>query len=155
MNIFILDENAKLNAQMHCDKHVVKMILEYCQLMSTACHASGFGTDTMYKKTHLNHPSAIWARQNQSNFAYLLDLTINLLDEYTYRYGKVHKSSRLIPEFFDALDKFPEGEQTPFAVVVPEGFATTGNAVQDYRNLYKTVKRDICTWKIRNQPEWF
>jgi hypothetical protein len=36
MNIFALDEDPKLAAQMHLDKHVVKMIVEYAQLMSTA-----------------------------------------------------------------------------------------------------------------------
>ena len=36
MNIFNLHEDTKKSAQMHCDKHVVKMIIEYAQLMSTA-----------------------------------------------------------------------------------------------------------------------
>ena len=36
MNIFYLDTSPKTCAEMHCDKHVVKMIIEYAQLMSTA-----------------------------------------------------------------------------------------------------------------------
>jgi hypothetical protein len=36
MNIFYLDKDPKTCAQYHCDKHVVKMILEYAQLLSTA-----------------------------------------------------------------------------------------------------------------------
>ena len=36
MNIFYLDKNPKIAAQMHCDKHVVKMVLEYAQILSTA-----------------------------------------------------------------------------------------------------------------------
>ena len=36
MNIFMLDENPQTNVEMHCDKHVVKMVIEYAQLMSTA-----------------------------------------------------------------------------------------------------------------------
>jgi hypothetical protein len=36
MNIFYLDEDPKICAQYHCDKHVVKMIIEYAQLLSTA-----------------------------------------------------------------------------------------------------------------------
>jgi hypothetical protein len=36
MNIFYLDEDPKICAQYHCDKHVVKMIIEYAQLFSTA-----------------------------------------------------------------------------------------------------------------------
>jgi len=37
MNIFILHLNTKICAMYHCDKHVVKMILEYVQLLYTAC----------------------------------------------------------------------------------------------------------------------
>lgn len=155
MNIFILDENPELNVQMHCDKHVVKMIVEYCQLMSTACHVHGFATDDMYRKTHVNHPCAVWARENKANFEYLLNLTIHLLEEYTYRYGKIHASSRLIPGFIDAIGKFPNGNLTPFAIVVPADQQRSGNAVQDYRTLYTQTKREMCTWKNRNQPEWF
>lgn len=36
MNIFFLDLDPKTCAQYHCDKHVVKMIVEYGQLLSTA-----------------------------------------------------------------------------------------------------------------------
>ena len=35
MNIFILDKNPKIAAEYHCDKHVVKMILESAQMLST------------------------------------------------------------------------------------------------------------------------
>ena len=36
MNIFYLDRDPKIAAQMMCDKHVVKMILESAQILSTA-----------------------------------------------------------------------------------------------------------------------
>jgi hypothetical protein len=36
MNIFVLDKNPIKAAQQHCDKHVVKMILESAQMLSTA-----------------------------------------------------------------------------------------------------------------------
>lgn len=36
MNIFHLDRDPVVAARMMCDKHVVKMIVEYAQLMSTA-----------------------------------------------------------------------------------------------------------------------
>ena len=68
MNIFYLDRNPVVAAQMMCDKHVVKMILESAQILSTAHrvldgdeHADNVG---MYKMTHKNHPSTIWVRAN-------------------------------------------------------------------------------------------
>ena len=36
MNIFYLHNDTKLCAEQHVDKHVVKMIVEYAQLLSTA-----------------------------------------------------------------------------------------------------------------------
>lgn len=36
MNIFVLDPTPYAAAEQHCDKHVVKMILEYGQMLSTA-----------------------------------------------------------------------------------------------------------------------
>ena len=36
MNIFILDEDPVVAAQLQCDKHVVKMIVECAQMLSTA-----------------------------------------------------------------------------------------------------------------------
>lgn len=45
MNIFVLHDEPSLAARDHCDKHVVKMVLEYAQLMSTAHRVlDGFGT---------------------------------------------------------------------------------------------------------------
>ena len=92
MNIFYLDNDPKVCAQMHLDKHVVKMILEYCQLLSTA-HRVLDGTEVMgksktgrnvkrwilpdkreeivYSATHINHPSAVWARQSAMNYYWL------------------------------------------------------------------------------------
>ena len=36
MNVFYLDKDPVVCAEMHNDKHVVKMLVEYAQLMSTA-----------------------------------------------------------------------------------------------------------------------
>ena len=36
MNLFYVHEDPTTCAELHCDKHVVKMIIEYGQLLSTA-----------------------------------------------------------------------------------------------------------------------
>jgi hypothetical protein len=38
MNLFFLDTDPKKCAEYHCDKHVVKMLLELVQLLYTAHH---------------------------------------------------------------------------------------------------------------------
>ena len=115
MNIFYLDHNVTKCAEMHNDKHVVKMILEYAQLLSTAHRIldgtveSGLsktgrkktvyrlpdGRDSvLYGATHVHHPSAIWVRQSQQNYIWLANLLVALCEEYTHRYGKTHKVER-------------------------------------------------------------
>ena len=102
MNIFYLDKNPKLCAQYHVDRHVVKMILETAQLLSTAHWLTG--GEGPYRATHKNHPSAIWARSNKSNYNWLCKLGLELCEEYTYRYGKVHLS---IQKCLKALEVAP------------------------------------------------
>ena len=74
------------------------MILEYCQLLSTA-HRILDGDDlpdwmdkVLYKATHKNHPSSVWVRQNARNYQYVFDLLFSLHAEYRQRYGKDHAS---------------------------------------------------------------
>lgn len=144
MNIFILDNNIDLCAQAHGNKHVVKMITEYNQLLSTACHVFGLANDQMYRKTHVNHPCGLWVRESRANFEYLIELNIALLAEYTHRYGKVHAGSRLIPLFIDVLDQVPEGlGPTPKPAVLPGRVELGPNTVELYRELYRGEKRHI------------
>ena len=70
MNIFYLTHNPMECAEQHCDKHVVKMILEYAQLLSTA-HRLLDNNQKVYKTAFKNHPSTIWTRENKSNYRWL------------------------------------------------------------------------------------
>ena len=96
MNIFLLDTDTKKCAQYHCDKHVVKMILETAQLLCGVHHMTNQITEAPYKLSHRNHPCSIWARESLSNYLYLCELGLELCKEYTYRYGKRHKSQDVI-----------------------------------------------------------
>ena len=89
MNIFYLDKDPVVAAQMMCDKHVVKMILESAQMLSTAhrvldgdTYANKVG---LYKMAHKNHPSTIWARSSIENYDWLSGHMQALMKEYTYR----------------------------------------------------------------------
>lgn len=104
MNVFYLSKCPIQAAQRQCDKHVVKMVLETAQLLSTAHHISGTGGP--YKVTHKNHPSAVWSREATGNYRWLYAHFEALSHEYTKRYGKVHKSWR---EHSVALSRCPDG----------------------------------------------
>lgn len=165
MNIFYLSNDQRLCAQYHVDKHCVKMILEYAQLLSTAHRVLDEQLDPeiaskIYKLTHKNHPSAIWVRQCASNYRWLYELWLELLDEYTYRYGKQHASGRLIgylaqlPKNISTLELFTE--PTP---AMPDDVKIPGDSIASYRNYYKIKKRHIASWKGkingRDVPEWY
>ena len=89
MNIFYINECATKAAQMQCNKHVVKMILESAQMLCTVHHELG-NPDVPYKATHKNHPSTVWARSNAKHYRWLYRHFKALADEYTLRYGKTH-----------------------------------------------------------------
>lgn len=177
MNIFALDKSYVLSARYHTDKHCVKMILEYSQLLSTAHRvldgkeveekkmvAGSFPVrwrkskkwklnderdNVLYSATHCNHPSAIWCRQSDSNYKWLHNLLCELCKEYTYRYGRIHKceSSGLV----EALRKLPNsistGELTPVTPAMPEEYIIPNDTVASYRTYYNKGKQHLASWK--------
>jgi len=155
MNIFVLDENPMTAAQYHCDKHVVKMILEHTQMLSTAINVwSNNSIEGLYKTAHLNHPCSKWVRQNRSNFLWLCDATQELFSEYTKRYNKEHKSYSTYVQCRNNANILPIGTLTPFAQAMPEEYKNT-NPVTAYRTYYIKDKKDFATWKNGNIPNWF
>ena len=64
MNIFYLHKDPEISAKMHCDKHVVKMIIEYAQLMSTA-HRILDG-DEYEGKTKIGRRIRRWKHPNEN-----------------------------------------------------------------------------------------
>ena len=153
MNIFYLDHNIHECVQYHCDKHVVKMILEYAQLLCSVHNETGTGTPEMYKLTHKNHPDAVWARSSLENYEYLISLAVLLGEEYTFRYGKTHKSIGLIEQL-----PIPELVSLGFTEppkCVHDDFKGVKDTVQAYRAYYIRDKGSFCVWTKRGTPYWF
>lgn len=152
MNIFILDNDPAQAAIYHCDKHVVKMVLESAQMLCTNLNLAK--VETPYKSCHMNHPCTIWARKTRSNFVWLCDLGLSLCMEYTYRYGKVHKSEEVIEYCYSMRDTIQDGELTKFAQAMPEEFKDC-DPVKAYRQFYIGEKKDFAVWSKRDIPNWF
>jgi hypothetical protein len=176
MNIFFLSLITWECAQYHCDKHVVKMILELTQLLWSAHHvtnSSHLQTDKVkvYKKTHVNHPMAIWTRISTENYAYVCDLALELCKEYTYRYRlknggpKTHACQPII-EYLQTAVITPTNEVIkepsfggPSGCTPPPFCVKEKNEkldlVSNYRNYYITEKSGIAKWTNRPVPDWF
>ena len=153
MNIFILDTNPKKCAKFHVDKHCVKMILETAQLLCGVHWV--LGGEAPYKLSHKNHPCAIWTRECIENYIWLCDLGLELCEEYTYRYGKRHKSQDIIEWcLMNQPNLRYNGDITEFALAMPDE-CKVGNAVESYRAYYIAEKSGFAVWKKREVPEWF
>jgi hypothetical protein len=155
MNIFVLDNDPVVAAQMQCNKHVVKMPLECAQMLSTVHHI--YDSDRVpfvYQPTHRNHPCTLWASQSRANYAWLFDHFRALSDEYFHRYFKRHKSWRLLS---DVVDTPPAGMRnddiTPFAQAMPDEYKCD-DAVTAYRAYYKNDKADLLVYTRRSKPVW-
>ena len=158
MNIFYLDRDPKIAAQMHCDKHVVKMILESAQMLSTA-HRVLDGDDIanskgLYKMAHKNHPCTIWTRTNNENYEWLWSLYDNLMKEYTYRYNKHHASERLIHDLWELPKNIPHGDFTDPPQCMPD-VCKGGDVVSAYQTYYILEKSSFAAWKRRGAPLWW
>ena len=175
MNIFYLSHNVRECAEFHNDKHTVKMILEYCQLLSTA-HRVLDGQENviksngrnkkvwrlndkrdqiLYSATHINHPSAIWCRSSDSNYRWLHSLLIELCHEYTYRYGKIHKceSSGLVDELGNCPNNIRHAEFTQLTPAMDKSYIMD-DSLSSYRNYYIKGKTHLANWKNRPVPSW-
>lgn len=152
MNIFVLDRDIRTCARCHCDKHVIKMILESAQLMCTALNKKGFLTP--YRSTHIHHPCVLWVEESFDNFLWLRDLTLELNREYRYRYRK-HQDHASI-KVLHAIDhcRYEAAGLTPFVQAMPAEYKVPGDAVQAYRNFYRGEKLDFATWTRRRKPDW-
>ena len=120
MNTFVLSRDPVEAARFHCNKHVVKMILESAQMLCAAHwihllkkEGKAIGDfkrvrdaqqwayeNTLqdlqppWKMSHMRHPCTVWTAENVSNYSWQLRLCEALLQEYTRRYdGKIHKTN--------------------------------------------------------------
>ena len=182
MNIFTLDNNPVIAAQLQCDKHAAgKMCVESAQMLSTAHRVldgeiqkvpSKSGKtmvkhwalpdsrdEILYKAVHVNHPCTVWTCQTSANYQWHYRHFVALCDEYTYRYGKVHLSDKLLRHHLCHLpNNIPDKPITPFAIAMgsnPECIIED-DPVLSYKNYYKTKKdRFSMVWTKREIPDWF
>lgn len=150
MNIFVTNICPIKSAQDHCDVHNRKMIIEASQLLSTA-HFELDGIQVGYKPTHRNHPSAIWTRSTSANYQWLYAHFKALCSEYTFRTGKIHKTSELLC----VLDKLPcnikKAELEPFAMCMDDEYKRLG--IFDQTKSYQAyLKAKFAEWACRETP---
>ncbi|NNK81921.1 MAG: hypothetical protein HKO92_02235 [Flavobacteriaceae bacterium] len=175
MNIFVVDTDPVIAAQMLCDKHIVKMTLESAQMLSTA-HRLIDGQltyiiknqrkvkywehptldDILYKAAHVKHPCTLWTCESIENYNWHYLHFVTLCNEYTKRYGKVHKSDTKLRDILKTTPKnIPIKSLTRFALAMPEEYKCE-SAVKSYHMYYKMDKARFAKWdKLNNIPKWW
>lgn len=175
MNIFYISVDPVECTKWMINRHVVSQTKETAQLLSTA-HRILDGTEYigksktgrnvkrwrlpdereqhLYSATHVSHPSAVWCRATNNNYIWLVDHFDALLNEYTYRYGKVHKCAALMPWVRNPPSNIPVGNLTPVTPAMPDEYKVPGDSVASYRNYYRIAKARMHEWKNREAPEW-
>ena len=185
MNIFVLDSDPVVSAQMMCDKHIPKMIVESGQMLSTAHRMldgkltrkpskSGKtmvkywdlyeGSDDLeaellyYKAVHTAHPCTVWSMQSSDNYRWHWEHMRALCDEYTYRYSKMHKTHRELLYAIEALPRnIHKGGLPPFAQAMKQypECIVPGNAVKAYQHYYHAAKPFAKWERGRPAPTWW
>lgn len=176
MNLFYLHEEPETSAKLHCDKHVVKMIIEYAQMLSTA-HRMLDGKpyvsqtlggrriqrwrldpdreDILYKASHINHPSTRWVRENAIQYQYALDMFTCLCDEYTFRYEKEHPTDTKLRNILNCLpENITLGEWSEPPQCMPDDVKVPGDSISAYHKYYKEYKTPFARWTGRPVPEF-
>jgi hypothetical protein len=182
VNIFYLSNDVVECAEMHCDKHTVKMIVEYAQILSTAHRVLDGNPEkvlsdsgrrltkyilddnrdkNLYSATHINHPSTAWARKSYHNYVWLSKLLFWLAKEYTHRYEKTHLVERSgllcdllnVPNHLSKTITHSVFTEPPPAM--PDKYKVVNNSISSYRNYYIHEKASFASWKKREVPNWF
>tara|TARA_Y100000992_G_scaffold158474_1_gene106073 strand:+ start:40 stop:633 length:594 start_codon:yes stop_codon:yes gene_type:complete len=181
VNIFYLHKDPIVSAEMSCDKHVVKMILESAQLLCT-CHRVQDGTEyygktangrkikrwkhpnpnlepILYKAGWVKHPSTIWLFESAYNYMWLYKHMMALNDEYKKRYNHT-KDHVAIQKLGQILSSPPKNAlinkiATDPQPAMPDECKVPGDSIASYRKYYIMKKARFATWKNRVPPKWF
>ena len=157
MNIFVTDSCPIQSARNLPDKHIVKMPLETCQMLSIIYSDWYYGVGKLYKSdgtpyrtahgAFRSHPCTIWAAENQYNLAWLIQHGLALCGEYTSRYGKVHtcqdvlyQAVHIYQACFDMYLDHAYVKVTDFTRAMPESikFDTTIDTITAYKQYLNT-----------------
>lgn len=166
MNVFYLDLNPTVSAGWLVDKHVLKMVLEYTQLLANAFHMPGATAPpktragTTYAKSHWDHPCAVWVRQDFKHWHWVKMGAFELCSQYQTRFPNALLKQHAC---YDALahmegagvtEWMPRKNWVDPPQCMPVEFQIRGNTVGAYRAYYKTGKKHLHQWTGVKPPEW-
>ena len=182
MNIFYVDRDPVKAAQMMCDKHIVKMILESAQMLCTVkrvLDGTPYDDKTkngrkikrwrlenpneeaiIYKAGWLRHPSTQWVMKSAYNYRWLYNHMMALNEEYKKRYNK-NVDHVSVSKLKELLKEPPKNANinaigTDATPAMPDECIVPGDSVASYRKYYIMKKNRFATWKSPAEiPQWY
>lgn len=161
-NIFFLNDDPIIAARNHCDQHIIKMILEYAQMLCTAHnHYNGSDIPGLYKSALIYHPCTKWVYASADNYAWLQYCWWELVSEWKIRWkhledGKKHHSESMYNTLCTCPSGIPWIGLTPYPIAMNNrSCIIEGDIIASYRNYYRVDKRRFATWKNGRTPEWW
>ena len=158
MNIFFLSKYPNEAAIALCDKHIPKMFLETCQMLSTAVQRHRGLVKGLYKPAYPNHPMTKWVGDTRANFEWTMKHAMETEKEYKVRFEKTHKSGRILTKILENFYLYEIPKEDKFISppqCMPDEYTDT-DYVTAYRRYYNTDKKYFAKWeKGRQQPEWW
>ena len=181
MNLFVLSECPIESAQMMCDKHIPKMIVEAAQMLSTSHrmldgymekrpsksgktmvkaypHKNSNLDGVLYNAVHHYHPCTVWTMESKDNYEWHYKHFLALCSEFKYRFGKQHLTEQKLA---DVLATAPINIKDKGLTEFPQAMShfpecmVEGDAVQAYRNYYHVAKGFAKWVKGREAPSWW
>ena len=163
MNIFILEgdiETQKIDwhksAKSLDNFRINKMILENCQMFSTALNQKYGKQVAPYKSFNPKHPCCLWVSKSSENFLTLISHSKYMLEEFYKRFGstKKHKCEDVLVSceklFSPCL--FDEHNLTILPMAMPNEFQSS-NIILSYRKFFASKKR--MRYFKNDVPKWF
>lgn len=108
MNIFFLSWDPDTCAQLYCDQHVNKILLEIVQMLYTAWYflgKDGWNLKAPRRKSgdrgyrpvsNPKHAMVMWVRSHRENYMWTAKLGMALAIEFNHRFGKIHGCTKHI-----------------------------------------------------------
>ena len=168
MNIFVTYEFPAESAIVLPDKHITKMPLECCQMLSIVASKWYHNYGNLYKKdgnpyatekgAFRNHPCTQWCVKSIDNAYWLIKHGMNICDEFQLRYGKPHSCYNTLLEAYYLFPKGKITNVTPFVRAMPDEFKLDTNidTFTAYK-MYISSKSWVASNYLRmpqRKPDW-
>jgi hypothetical protein len=120
VNFFYLDKDPKKCAKYYCNKHILKIPIEICQILSKVHYEINSKID--YNKIYKNSSVVkntigpyCWVKESLDNYIWANKLGLELINEYKFRYNKTeHKTESILHFLYENLPNLPKIGITKF-----------------------------------------